>query len=80
MDWDKEKDCFQSLATEYSTFYSIQHDPFLLYNLQQQSSEKEQLSLVSDGAQDGRGTDLEGRGDKQKVKIGHVSSGGRRDV
>lgn len=34
VNWENEKECFQSLATECSLFYSIQHDTFLLDNLQ----------------------------------------------
>ena len=83
MDWDKEKECFKSLATEFSAFYSIQRDPFLLDNLlQQQSSEKEQLSLDDDGVQEGRDRILEGGENKHKVRVRDTSSvlGDRNDL
>lgn len=36
MEWDSEKECFQTFAQECANFYCIQHDPFLL-----DSTEKE---------------------------------------
>ena len=30
VNWDAEKECFQTFAYECSCFYRIQHDPFLI--------------------------------------------------
>lgn len=37
VNWEEEKECFQSLANECGLFYGLQHDPLLL-----DSSEEEQ--------------------------------------
>ncbi len=40
VNWDNEKECFQTLAAETSDFYSIRNDPFLL-DTQEQSGDKQ---------------------------------------
>ena len=45
MNWDEEKECFQSLANECGLFYGIQYDPFLLDS----SAEEKKAEKKKDG-------------------------------
>lgn len=44
VNWDEEKECFETFAQECSLFYSIQNDPYLI-----DSSEEEQGGLEGEG-------------------------------
>ena len=55
VNWDEEKQCFQTLANELGLFYGIQRDPFLL-----DSSEEEQRAEgTREDANGERGRDRE---------------------
>ena len=41
MNWDAEQECFQTLAYECSSFYRIQHDPFLVDSSEGRGDKKE---------------------------------------
>ena len=48
MEWDSEKECFQTFAQECANFYCIQHDPFLLDSFQEdREKESEAMSNSS---------------------------------
>lgn len=40
VNWDSEKECFQTFAEECANFYCIQHDPFLLDSSEREDTDK----------------------------------------
>ncbi len=53
VDWDGEKECFQQFSHECSSFYSLQHDPFLLDSME--AEEQIASSSVTTGGDGGGG-------------------------
>ena len=47
VNWDKEKECFQTLAVETSSFYSLQYDPFLLDSQEQEEQQSTSETVSS---------------------------------
>lgn len=68
MNWEEEKECFQSLANECGLFYGLQHDPLLL-----DSSEKKKKGDRSMGEES---TSSKGTGRDEKTG----ASGGEETI
>ena len=41
VNWEEEKECFQTLATELGQFYGLNHDPFLVDSSEEETSGEE---------------------------------------
>jgi DNA mismatch repair protein MLH1 len=50
VDWSSEKNCFLTFAQECASFYSIQHDPFLLDCATAQKVPSDDSSLYKDSS------------------------------
>ena len=57
MDWEEEKACFQTMATEFGWFYGLQQDPFLLDSSEEETREG--------GEERGRGGGVGGEGERE---------------
>ena len=68
MDWDNEKECFHTFSHEYSCFYSVRHDPFLL-----ESSERVAAAGGGSGSSSSGGGDWSGKIDE--ISSQHPSQG-----
>ena len=62
MNWDEEKECFQSFANECGLFYGIQYDPFLLDS----SAEEQKAEKKMDGDRQ-KGEDASSRSSSSSI-------------
>lgn len=45
MNWDSEQECFESFSRQFSSFYAVQYDPYLVDS---NRSDDEDLSSIGD--------------------------------
>ena len=66
VDWDAERECFRTFSHEYSCFYSIRYDPFLL-----ESSER----TAAVGGSSGSAGDGSGKSDEMSSQLSSQGDG-----
>lgn len=77
VDWDREKQCFEQFSRECSSFYGLQHDPFLLDSME--PDEQKVSSCTNDGG-DGESAGSTSHLQTTEAEYGQDDSGESKEV